>query len=99
MIPESVVRTYRWGVVAADEPAGVRTVRGFIAVLEFCTPSGAPLNYQLAFFNIDGRPLDHFGADDFPLFACAAGLAMAELGLPPHKDSPGHVAELIVLAQ
>lgn len=98
MNPESVVRTYRWGIVAAGEPPGVRSVQGFVSVLEFCTPSGAPLSYQLVFFDVDGRPLERFEVGDFRLFACAAGLALEELGLP-HADGPEHAAELIVLAQ
>ena len=94
---ERITKEYRWGIVAADEPAGVRSVRGFVTVLEFCTPSGAPLDYHLVFFGVDGRPLDRFEAEDFRLFACAGGLALDELGRP-HKDSPEHAAELIVLA-
>ena len=95
---EQITKTYRWGVVAADEPAGVRSVRGFVTVLEFCLPSGAPTSYQLVFFGSDGRPLERFEVDDFRLFACAAGLVLVELGLPTPKSSLDHVAELVVLA-
>ncbi len=93
---QRITREYRWGIVDANEPPGVRTIRGFVTVLEFCAPNGAPLDYVVAFFDTDGRPIPTFQADEFKLFACAAGLAMKALGLP-HEESSGHPAELIVL--
>ena len=96
---ERITREYRWGIVAADEPNGVRSIRGFVTVLEFCTPSGASLSYHLVFFDGDGRPLDRFEVDDFRLFACAAGLALEELGLPCPDSPLPHIAELILLAR
>ena len=95
---EQITKTYRWGIVSTNEPAGVRSVRGFVTVLEFCLPSGAPTSYQVVFFDTDGRPLDRFEVDTFRLFACAAGLALEELGLHAPKSSLDHVAALIVLA-
>lgn len=97
MNPESIVKTYRWGVVSTDEPPGVRTIRGFVSVLELQTPSGAPTDYRIVFFDIDGHPLQNFSVDDFRLFACAAGLATEELGLS-QSNSPNHLAALVVLA-
>lgn len=96
---QRVTKEWCWGVVDAREPAGIRTVRGFVSVLAFCAPEGAPLAYYLVFFDVDVKPLDRFGVEDFQLFACAAGLALDELGLPHSGGDLEHIAELVVLAK
>jgi len=94
---QRVTKARHWSIVSANEPADERSVRGFVSVLEYCAPEGTPLEYQLMFFDFDGRALDHFEIEEFRLFACAAGLAQQQLGLPTTASSPDHAIELISL--
>lgn len=97
--PESVTTAYRWGVVANDEPVGVRTVRGYVSILERRNAADGPISYYILFFDADGRPIQSFLADDFPLFADAAFAAWKELGLPGVGGGPGGlIATLVPLA-
>ena len=97
--PESVTVTYRWGVVASNEPVGIRTVRGYVVILERRNAADGPIGYHFVFFDADGHPIQSFLADDFPLFASAAYAAWKELGLPPIGGSPGEeIATLVPLA-
>lgn len=97
---QSITVEYKWGVVDASEPVDIRLVRGYVIILERQSPTGATLTYQLLFFHVDGRPMVAFPVEDFLLFASAAALALAELGLPldgwPLADSPA--AALVPLA-
>jgi hypothetical protein len=79
---QSKTLEYRWGVVAASEPVGIRTIRGYVTILERQNARGGPLGYHILFFDVDGRPIQSFLVDDFPLFTSAAYLAWKELGLP-----------------
>lgn len=96
---QSVTIEYRWGVVANDEPVGVRTIRGYVTILERQNARGGPESYHIVFFDVDGRPIQSFLGEDFPLFADAAYMAWKELGLPDIGDSPGKsLATLVPLA-
>ena len=96
--PETVTVTYRWGVVAADEPVDVRTIKGYVTILEHQNSLGAPMSYSILFFDADGLPISHFGAEDFSLFVGAAILAWGELGLPGVLVV-GEAAALVPLAK
>ena len=104
---QSVTTEYRWGVVDASEPPDIRTVRGYVTVLEHQSPPDGPVTYKLLFFDADGRPVTAFAFQDFLLFASAAVLAMAmvddelavELGkLVKPENDPGPAAALVPLA-
>ncbi len=105
---QSVTTEYRWGVVDASEPPDIRTVRGYVTVLEHHqSPPDGPVTYKLLFFDADGRPVTAFPFGDFLLFASAAVLAMAmvddevavelEKLVKPEND-PGPAAALVPLA-
>ncbi len=96
---QSVTIEYRWGVVAANEPVGIRTIKGYVTILERQISSGAPESYHILFFDINGLPIQSFLGEDFPLFADAAYMAWKELGLPDIGGSPGEsLAALVPLA-
>lgn len=96
---QSKTSEYRWGVVASDEPVGIRTIRGYVTILDRRNAQDSPIGYHILFFDPDGRPIQSFLADDFPLFTSAAYLAWKELGLPDIEGSPDdrQVATLVSL--
>ena len=98
---QSITKEYRWGLVASDEPVGIRTIRGYVTILDRRNARDAPIGYHILFFDAGGRPIQSFLADDFPLFVSAAYAAWHELGLPDIGGSPGpgeRIATLIPLA-
>ncbi len=72
---------YRWPVVAVAEPVGVRTIRGYITILEHQTGDGAPLAYRVMFSDSEGRPFQSLAGDDLDVFYDAAQAALVEMGL------------------
>lgn len=95
--PQSRTLDYRWGVCDASEPAGVRTIKGYVTFLERQTSLGATIGYRVIFSDPDGMPISNFSIEDFALFASAVSLARKELGLTA-DDSPEPIASLVKLA-
>lgn len=95
--PQSQTAEYRWGVCDASEPAGVRTVKGYVTILDRQTPSSAPIGYRVIFSDPNGLSISNFSIEDFELFTSAVLLARKELGLPV-SDSPEPIAALVELA-
>ncbi len=76
--PESVIASYRWAIFDTSEPKGVRTVRGYIIILEERTvETGAPLEWVTSYHDADGRPKHRFTIDERTIFQSAAGQALA----------------------
>ena len=72
---------YRWPVVAAGEPKGIRTIRGFVTIFEYTTKDDVPLSYRLMFSDAEGRPIQSFVFEDLDIFYDAAQAALVERGL------------------
>lgn len=91
---QSRTNEYRWPVVRADEPKGVRPVVGYVTILERTTEDGAPLGYSILFFAADGRPVNSFPVEELDLFYDAAQAALQERGLrevPHERDITGDI--------
>lgn len=95
---QSKTLEYRWGVVASNEPVGIRTIRGYVTILDRRNAVDGPIGYHILFFDPDGRPIQNFLADDFPLFVSAADAAWKELGLPAIGSFDSQIATLVPLA-
>ena len=83
--PESVIASYRWAIFDASEPKGVRTVRGYIIILEERARSGAPIEWVTSYHDADGRPKHRFGTDEQRIFASAAEQAVATFVVPDRE--------------
>ena len=101
---QSITIEYRWGVVDASEPSDIRTVRGYVSILEHQSPAdSAVVTYKLMFFDVNGLPIQSFPSQDFLLLASAAALAMAEVeeesaAALEHYTGPPLMAALVPLA-
>ena len=83
--PESVIASYRWAIFDASEPKGVRTVRGYIIILEERTPNGAPLEWITSYHDANGQPKHRFVTDEQRIFASAAEQALATFVVPDRE--------------
>lgn len=72
---------YRWPVVDATEPKGVRTIRGYVTILLGQTEGGAPLSCHVMFQDVEGRPFQSIDIEDIDIFYDAAQAALVEMGL------------------
>lgn len=69
---------YMWGVVATAEPKDVRTIRGYITILEYETEEGAPLSHRVMFSDPKGIPFQSLTVEDLDVFYSATQAALAE---------------------
>lgn len=103
--PRSTNVEYRWGIFANDEPPDVRVIHGYVTILVRYNSNDAPVSHHIMLSDADGRPMQGFLADDFPLFVSAAYAAWEELELPAISapgGTPGDgiapLAKIITLA-
>jgi len=93
--PRSTIVEYRWGVFAASEPPDIRTIHGYVTILVHYNSLDAPVSHQIMLSDAEGRPMQTFLADDFPLFVSAAYAAWEELGLPSIGTPGEEIAQLV----
>lgn len=72
---------YRWPVVAVAEPVDVRTIRGYVTILEQQAKDGTLLSRRVMFSDPEGRPFQSLAVEDFDVFNDAAQAALVEMGL------------------
>ncbi len=80
-------------------------LHGYVTILVHYNSLAAPVRHQIMLSDADGRPMQSFLADDFPLFVSAAYAAWEELELPAIRapggtpgDSTAPLAKIITLA-
>lgn len=100
---------WRWPVVASAEPAGVRTIRGYVVVVmerpnyaetapidsAWRVPA-ADSTWAVSFLDSEERSIYAFESDEFWVFAGAAARALSALGLAPGAVGPAEPAGDIV---
>jgi hypothetical protein len=72
---------WRWPVVDANEPKGIRTIRGYVTIIKHCTKEGGSARFSIFFADSDGRPIQGLSASDFWMFYDAGAAALNEMGL------------------
>lgn len=77
----STTREYRWGIVCADEPPGVRMLRGFVTILVRQTEGDTSPSYRVLYQDAEGRPYQSLTIEDVDVFYDATQAALVEMGL------------------
>ncbi len=72
---------WRWPVVDLNEPPGVRTILGYVMILERQTEGGAPISYHVMFLDAEARPLPSLAVEDMDVFYDATQAVLVEMGL------------------
>lgn len=86
-------KEWRWPVVDATEPPGIRVIRGYVTVLEHRPPGGGS-HHTIHFADADRQPIGGFTQDELWMFMDAAAAALQELGLHPpvfERDIAGEI--------
>ena len=92
--PESVIASYRWAIFDASEPKGVRTVRGYLIILEERTPNGAPLEWVTSYHDANGQPKHRFTSGEQAIFASAVEQVLSVL-VTPDREFPNAAAVIV----
>jgi len=85
---QGITHEWRYPVIDRREPAGVRTIKGYISLMR--RESGGRPHFTMLLLDSEGAPVITWERDDFWLFVGAARAAIEEVeGHEPEEDWTG----------